>query len=191
MAGPRPPPLPLIPLARDDEGDAIRTMVRNGNDPNQGNAIGQRALHIACLHGCLKAIEALLECGADANVQNDRGGTPLVRRLRRLPPRPVLSSPLPPPIQHFAANAKKGNAAAAVRLLLAAGADPQLEDHGGSVPADGAMDDEVRELLGANSLALHNAAMEGELEEVLKLLSEGLPADAPGAHHASSQSLAR
>jgi len=129
-------------------------MVKKGQDPNLGNAIGQRALHIACLHGCLEAIKALLECGADANVQNDRGGTPL----------------------HFAANAK-AHAAEAVRLLLAAGADPQVADYGGSIPSDGAMDDEVRKLLGAPSLALHVAASEGELEEVMKLLSEGLPVD--------------
>ena len=91
------PALPLLTLARDNLGAEIRAAVAAGHDVNAGNAIQQRPLHIASLHGNLEAMAALLECGADANATNERGLTPLVRaaagRARRRPR--VLTQALP------------------------------------------------------------------------------------------------
>lgn len=41
------------------------------------NQIGQTALHVAALWGHVEAIEALLELGAEVDVQNCGGATPL------------------------------------------------------------------------------------------------------------------
>lgn len=41
------------------------------------NQIGQTALHVAALWGNCDALRALLDLGADANVQNMTGSTPL------------------------------------------------------------------------------------------------------------------
>jgi hypothetical protein len=76
------PPAPLLTLARDNLAAEIRAAVAAGADVNAGNAIAQRALHIAALHGNVEAMEALLDCGADPNVVNERSMTPLVCAAR-------------------------------------------------------------------------------------------------------------
>jgi ankyrin repeat protein len=70
-------------------------------------------------------------------------------------------------------NAKQGQAVEAVRLLVDSGADTELADTDGRRPADYAEDSDVRELLGAQSLALHDAAEEGDAEAVAELLQSG------------------
>ena len=55
-------------------------------------------------------------------------------------------------------------------MLVAAGADTELADCDGRRPADYAEDSDVRQLLGAPSLALHDAAEEGDAAAVGALL---------------------
>ena len=83
--------------------------------------IGQTAIHVAALHGNVEAMAALLDMGADPDVENSRGSTPL----------------------HFAAAAKR-RALEACRLLLDAGADDGLSDQMGQLPYQMAEDEEVR-----------------------------------------------
>jgi ankyrin repeat protein len=123
------PALPLLTLARDNLAAEIRAAVAAGADVNAGNAIAQRALHIAALHGNLDAMAALLDCGADPNLANERNQTPLVRAARHacMCMRPcACAEPRAACVrlQHFAVSAKKGNALAACELLVKRGADP-------------------------------------------------------------------
>lgn len=46
---------------------------------------GNTALHIACYFTNIKAVDILLERGADVNVKNDKGDTPLCVLARRNP----------------------------------------------------------------------------------------------------------
>jgi ankyrin repeat protein len=91
------PPPALLTLARDNLAAEIRAAVAAGADVNAGNAIGQRAVHIAALHGNIEALAALLDCGAEPSAPNERDMTPLVRAARRCGPargvRAVLTGP--------------------------------------------------------------------------------------------------
>lgn len=55
---------------------------------------GNTALHIACYFTNIKAVDILLERGADVNVKNDKGDTPLCVLARRNPCSMMLSLPI-------------------------------------------------------------------------------------------------
>lgn len=59
-AGPSATLLRLLTLARDNKAAEIKAQVAAGVDVNQGNAINQTALHIACLHGAACQLEGLV-----------------------------------------------------------------------------------------------------------------------------------
>ena len=70
----------LLSAAHRDDVRAIYSLLREGADINWGNALGQTALHIACLWGNSSAAQALIENGVDVNrVNGERLGkqTPL------------------------------------------------------------------------------------------------------------------
>ena len=52
--------LRLLTLARDNKAAEIKAQVAAGAAVNQGNAINQTALHIACLHGAACQLEGLV-----------------------------------------------------------------------------------------------------------------------------------
>ncbi|KAK7089834.1 hypothetical protein V1264_024225 [Littorina saxatilis] len=65
--------------ATSDHVDCVRLLViEGGAEVNKGDLRkGLTALHAACLGGCLQTAEALLELGAQVNVRNTDGDTPL------------------------------------------------------------------------------------------------------------------
>lgn len=101
--------------------------------------MGQTPLHIAALWGNTEAAKVLLEAGANANIENSRGTTPL----------------------HFAASARK-KAEDTVRLLLSHGAKTDIIDMSGRMAYECAMLDEVRGLLGGPDPRLFEYCSEGK-----------------------------
>ena len=120
----------ILSAAQQNRPDVIHAMVKEMScPPGHGNQVGQTALHIACLWGHREAVAALIELGAPVNAQNRMGG----------------STPL-----HMAVSSSKepfSNRIECARMLIAAGADPEIADFGygkasGSTPLD-TLEDEV------------------------------------------------
>ena len=120
----------ILSAAQQNRPEVIHAMVKEmGCPPGHGNQVGQTALHISCLWGHREAVAALLELGAPVNAQNRMGG----------------STPL-----HMAVSSSKEpftNRIECARMLIAAGADPEIADFGygkasGSTPLD-LLEDEV------------------------------------------------
>ena len=120
----------ILSAAQQNRPDIIRTMINEmGCPPGYANQVGQTCLHIASLWGHREAVETLLELGAPVNAQNRMGG----------------STPL-----HMAVSSSKepfSNRIDCARMLIAAGADPELADFGygkasGSTPLE-TLEDEV------------------------------------------------
>ncbi|GAX17375.1 uncharacterized protein FisN_5Hh013 [Fistulifera solaris] len=66
----------LLSAAQKNQPDRIRQLVEQQGVPvNHSNAVGQSALHIACLWGHVEAVTALLELGAPVNAQNRLGNS--------------------------------------------------------------------------------------------------------------------
>ena len=61
--------LRLLTLARDNKAAEIKAQVAAGADVNQGNAINQTALHIACLHGAAWQLEGPVAAHAEFTVR--------------------------------------------------------------------------------------------------------------------------
>ncbi|KAG2445106.1 hypothetical protein HYH02_008973 [Chlamydomonas schloesseri] len=150
-------PLALLGLARDNKADDIRRAIKDeGLKPDAANEFGQTALHVAALWGNVEAIQALVECGADVNITNSRGSTPL----------------------HFGASAKK-NTLAACQALLDAGADTENVDMMGRQPYEMAEVEEVRQLLGGPDARIFEFASKGDAAGLRQLLEEGKAKDEP------------
>ena len=96
----------------------------------------------------MQVTTALLSSGANANVANQFGVTPL----------------------HYAAQNSKYDVA---KMLIAKGASTSLEAQNGRKPYEMAKEDEMRVLCGAPSLAMHSAIQSRDLSAVQMLVSEG------------------
>ncbi|XP_056628704.1 KN motif and ankyrin repeat domain-containing protein 3 [Triplophysa dalaica] len=57
---------------------AVQKLFRMGNVNSKASQAGQTALMLAVSHGRLEMVRALLDCGADVNVQDDEGSTALM-----------------------------------------------------------------------------------------------------------------
>ena len=126
---------PLADAAMRRDVDAARGLIARGADPDAAHGDGLTALHWAAQHGDMKILGLLLDAGADVETRTRLGGhTPLQV-------------------------ASRSAEAAAVRALLAAGADP------GAVASTGAT-------------ALHFAAGSGDPGAIAALLDHGADADA-------------
>mmetsp|Transcript_18485 Transcript_18485/g.53044 ORF Transcript_18485/g.53044 Transcript_18485/m.53044 type:complete len:404 (-) Transcript_18485:2831-4042(-) len=141
----------ILSAAQQNRPDIISTLVKEmGCPPGYGNQVGQTALHIASLWGNREAVAALLALGAPVNAQNRMGGsTPL---------HTVVSSSKEP----------FSNRIDCARMLIAAGADPELADYGygkasGSTPLD-ILEDEVESGMIAD---------DDNVEEMRKVLTAG------------------
>ncbi|EPQ12720.1 Oxysterol-binding protein-related protein 1 [Myotis brandtii] len=118
--------------------------------------LGWAPLHLACYFGHRQVVQALLKAGAEVNVLNDMGDTPLHRAAftgRK------LNSPNPPDVNcvdqlgntplHCAAYRARGPC---VLALLKSGADPSLRNRNDQKPLHLAQGAEVKHLLSGNTV---------------------------------------
>ncbi len=69
--------LDLIEAVRDQNSDAVRSLIAEGSDPNLAQADGATALHWAVHRENPELVTLLLEAGADINATNRMGASPL------------------------------------------------------------------------------------------------------------------
>ena len=149
-------------LFEERSPEIVRELSRAGADANRQNGNGQTPLHLAARHGHRGIIAALLRGGANPDATNREGLTPLAVVLAEDTPRETYVESARALLQAGANPNRKGREGgtplhAAVRttyqafefveVLLAASANPCLEDGGGSIPHDLASADDVRDLL--------------------------------------------
>jgi hypothetical protein len=67
----------LFRAVRAQDVDGVRTALRNRADPNAGNRWGERPLHLAASLGHVRIAHILASHGADCNMRNSFGDTPL------------------------------------------------------------------------------------------------------------------
>jgi ankyrin repeat protein len=103
--------------ARKGDHKTLSAICRDGSkiDTNTKNKRGKSLIHIAAKYGQFRAVELLLNCGADPNVQDIKGRTPLHTVVFLL--------------EHSKTNReKKTEYADIIDLLLSKGANPMLQD---------------------------------------------------------------
>ena len=109
---------PIVFQSRGDRGGSvarIRDLIACGADVNARNHKGQTALHCAARAGFVEIVSALLEQGAEVNLRDSNGQTPLMTALR-------------------STIKNKGKLREVVRVLTAAGANPDSTDRRGYSP---------------------------------------------------------
>ena len=78
LAGAAAPPPEILEAARRGDLTAVRTLLRNGADPNAAQGDGLTALHVAAQQGNLEIARVLIEARANVEAQSRLGGyTPL------------------------------------------------------------------------------------------------------------------
>lgn len=93
-------------------GKDVENLLGSGANVELCDKLSNTALHWAMLGGCVSAISALVQHGANINKQNNDGETPL----------------------HFAAGITSPASADCVQYLLQAGADPNIASTNGHTP---------------------------------------------------------
>ena len=124
--------------------DGMRALLDAGADPNRPGLGGSTAMHLAAIADDPRYLRLLLEHGGDANARHGQ----------------TQATPL--------AGATGPRTDAQLRMLLDAGADPNLADRTGNTP-------------------LHQAAMINAGEHVLLLLEKGASPNAKNAQDATFQ----
>jgi ankyrin repeat protein len=104
--------------------EAVEKLIERKARVNSTNSFGETALHFAILKEDISFLKALLTAGADPNIQNDQGLSPLhiAAGKRRILSGPIYSSPA------SAASPEQ------IELLLKHKADPNLRDTSGVTP---------------------------------------------------------
>lgn len=121
-----------------DQRKRMMALLQAGADIHATDKNGVTALHHAVRFRSPVAVQTLIEKGANVNQACRRSGsTPLHRA--------VTTTGAP-----GTAN-KQTEARQIVALLLAAGADPKMQNRQGKTPGDYAQDEKIRELLGKKS----------------------------------------
>jgi len=105
--------LAVIGAALKGDLKALRVLLAQGRDPDEANAKGRTALHVAAFYGNLRTARLLLAAGADADAADTRQITPLML-------------------------AATNGRLEMVRLLLAQGADLTLQDKTGRTAQEAA-----------------------------------------------------
>jgi ankyrin repeat protein len=72
-----------VDLPKEKHSQEIARLISEGCDPNQKDKNGWTSLHFAAQEGSLEAVHALLERGADIDVQDSSGNTPLSEAVFR------------------------------------------------------------------------------------------------------------
>ncbi|XP_026118242.1 KN motif and ankyrin repeat domain-containing protein 3-like [Carassius auratus] len=68
----------LSAVKEDDDMAVVQKLFRLGNVDAKASQAGQTALMLAVSHGRQEMVRALLDCGADVNIQDDEGSTALM-----------------------------------------------------------------------------------------------------------------
>ncbi|XP_072294355.1 KN motif and ankyrin repeat domain-containing protein 3 isoform X1 [Eucyclogobius newberryi] len=68
----------LSTVKEDEDIKVVQKLFSQGNVNAKASQAGQTALMLAVSHGRLEMVRALLECGADVNIQDDEGSTALM-----------------------------------------------------------------------------------------------------------------
>lgn len=156
---------PLYWAAFYGDIDTAELLIANGADFMARDGDGETPLHYAAWNGQLEMVEFLIEKGADVNARDEFGSIPL----------------------HYAGFAR---ATEVVNLLIAKGADVNARDRRGETPsgipvgqADGnaSVDKGLRigtKAWSAEGAPIHNAAINGDFEEVVRLLEDGVKINA-------------
>jgi uncharacterized protein len=103
----------LYTAAALNEVDQLRTLLAQGEDPNQADEAGFTPLHLACQEWSVEAVRELIAAGAAVNAATESGYTPL-----------ILAS--------FQAHGRDE----VIDLLCGAGADVHRADTHGHTPLD-------------------------------------------------------
>lgn len=69
---------PLVMAAYVDASDVVRAIIAAGAAPDEADGTGNTALMGACFKGHVASITALIDGGADVNIQNSLGMSPLM-----------------------------------------------------------------------------------------------------------------
>jgi hypothetical protein len=72
------PSTPLLGAALHNDVAAMHTLLTEKADPNEGRFFGSTALTLAVIHGNLPMVRDLLDHGADCNLADGNGNTPLM-----------------------------------------------------------------------------------------------------------------
>ena len=169
------PPTPLMDAVRQNQVEAVRTLLAQGADADEKAAYGSTALWMAADTGNLALAKLLIEAGANVNQRLDNGEPLLMHAVGQ--------------------GSRSGRSPELVELLLAHGADVNARSDGGSTALHvAALRDEtgdmVRVLLKAGAdaaaancagttvlgQAVHGASNEpprGNLEVIRQLLAAG------------------
>ncbi|EKX34971.1 hypothetical protein GUITHDRAFT_42184, partial [Guillardia theta CCMP2712] len=67
----------LCHAAHVGDVDTVRILLRQGANIDEKNYDGRTVLHIACAEGNYRMVEVLLNHGADKNIKDRWGNTPL------------------------------------------------------------------------------------------------------------------
>lgn len=108
---------PLHYAALEDRVEEVRGLLATGADPDAQDRQGFTPLHFAAQQGAVSSAQLLAAAGAQVNIPDVFGNTPL----------------------HKAAFQFQGGDPALIRLLIAAGADPDLRNKTGRSPRDVAL----------------------------------------------------
>ena len=152
----------LIGAALTKNSEIITILLENGADPNLQccPGFGGGPLHAAFEEGSVEAVEALLDGGADVDIRDEFGETPLMSAIIKGPSTSLaktidvlLDGGADPNIQDVNGNsalhhaAKLEGKADAVPILLKNGASVVLQNNNGETAVDLATDDAIIELL--------------------------------------------
>jgi hypothetical protein len=72
------PPTPLFAAVLKNDTGAVKQLLEQGADPNEGNFFGNPALVLAIINGNREMVRAMLAKGADANVKDRHGSSALM-----------------------------------------------------------------------------------------------------------------
>lgn len=114
----------LYRVAGDGDAAQVTALLDGGTDVNGRNKSGSYALNNAAVENEVEVIRILLLRGADPNVQNSQGDTPLI-----------------------CATKYAGGKAATVKLLMEAGTDLTIQDNKGKTALDYANDKQQQEAI--------------------------------------------